>query len=183
MVPEADHRVNPLLSFHDLYAHQEWADSLVWRVALGAPAPANDPELRERLLHIHATQRVFLDVWTQQPLRGYENLSFSSLDDLLAWARPYYSEVHGFLEALDPARLSTPLHVPWSEYFGGRLGRSAEDATLGETLFQVTSHSTYHRGQVNTRLRALGVDPPLVDYIAWVWLGRPSPAWPEEATV
>ena len=170
----------PLPLLHDLYAHQEWADTCVWRVALAAPAAANDPELRDRLLHIHATQRVFLDVWTQRPLHSYEGRSFPSLRDLLAWARPYYAEVHDFLATLDPSRLSTPLPLPWSEYFAGQLGRRPDDATLGETLFQVTSHSTYHRGQVNTRLRALGVEPPLVDYIAWIWLARPEASWPVE---
>jgi uncharacterized damage-inducible protein DinB len=44
-------------------------------------------------------------------------------------------------------------------------------------MFQVTSHSTHHRGQVNARLRALGGEPPLVDYIAWVWFGKPAADW------
>jgi uncharacterized damage-inducible protein DinB len=39
-------------------------------------------------------------------------------------------------------------------------------------------HTVYHRGQVNARVRALGGEPPLVDYIAWLWLGRPAPEWP-----
>ena len=42
---------------------------------------------------------------------------------------------------------------------------------------QVASHSTYHRGQVNARLREVGGTPPLVDYIAWIWFGRPAPNW------
>jgi uncharacterized damage-inducible protein DinB len=39
-------------------------------------------------------------------------------------------------------------------------------------------HSTYHRGQVNARLRELGIEPPLTDYIAWIWFGRPEAEWP-----
>jgi uncharacterized damage-inducible protein DinB len=50
-------------------------------------------------------------------------------------------------------------------------------ATVGETAFQVVSHSTHHRAQANTRLRAVGGDPPLVDYIAWIWFGRPAAPW------
>jgi uncharacterized damage-inducible protein DinB len=49
--------------------------------------------------------------------------------------------------------------------------------TLGDTCFQVASHSTYHRGQVNARIRELGVEPPLVDFIAWRWFKNPPPAW------
>lgn len=48
------------------------------------------------------------------------------------------------------------------------------DAKLKEKLHQV---STYHRGQANSRLRELGGKPPLVDYIAWIWFGRPAPRW------
>ena len=28
----------------------------------------------------------------------------------------------------------------------------------------------------------LGAEPPVVDYIAWVWLERPAPTWPEPVT-
>ena len=41
------------------------------------------------------------------------------------------------------------------------------------------SHSTYHRGQVNARLREIGAEPPLVDYIAWLWFDRPAPTGAE----
>ncbi len=53
--------------------------------------------------------------------------------------------------------------------------------SLGQTLLQVTAHSSYHRGQVNVRLRELGVDPPMTDFIVWVWGRKPSPAWPANA--
>jgi uncharacterized damage-inducible protein DinB len=50
--------------------------------------------------------------------------------------------------------------------------------TVAETMLQVTFHSAYHRGQVSARLREVGVEPPLVDYIAWIWFGRPDAPWP-----
>jgi uncharacterized damage-inducible protein DinB len=49
---------------------------------------------------------------------------------------------------------------------------------MAETARQVAMHSMHHRGQVNARLRELGAEPPLVDYIAWIWRGRPEPMWP-----
>jgi uncharacterized damage-inducible protein DinB len=57
------------------------------------------------------------------------------------------------------------------------MNRRFEAPTLAETMLQVASHSTYHRGQVNARLRELAGEPPLVDYIAWIWFGRPAPEW------
>jgi uncharacterized damage-inducible protein DinB len=38
-------------------------------------------------------------------------------------------------------------------------------------------HSGYHRGQVARRLREHGAEPPLGDFIAWVWMGRPEADW------
>jgi uncharacterized damage-inducible protein DinB len=58
-----------------------------------------------------------------------------------------------------------------------RFGRDPAAVTLAKTAFQVTGHSTCHRGQVNRRLRELGADPPLADYIAWLWIGRPAAEW------
>jgi uncharacterized damage-inducible protein DinB len=167
-----------LPALQELYRHLEWADAAVWRVSLQSPEAVADPQLRERLLHIHSTQRVFLEVWTGQPVGKHYKRQFPSLRELYDWARPYYSEIHAFLGGLSEARLQNALSVPWSRLFTKQLGGEAAPTTLGETLFQVTSHSTYHRAQVNTRLRGVGAEPPLVDYIAWLWRARPAPEWP-----
>jgi len=165
----------PLL--RDLYDHLEWADAGVWRAALEAPAAVADGELRERLRHIHATQHAFLDVWTGHAVGRYHDAAFPTLPDLYVWARHWYPRVRTYLGTLTDGDLAAPAPVPWAGLFRKHTGHDAAVTTLGETLFQVTSHSTYHRGQVNLRLRALGVEPPLVDYIAWLWQGRPLPVW------
>jgi uncharacterized damage-inducible protein DinB len=168
-----------ITGLQEIYRHLEWADARVWTGALGSDAARADPELLDRLQHIHLTQRAFLDVWTDQPVGKYLDLRFPSLRELYAWARPYYTAVAAFLSSVRTEGLSNPVSVPWAKYFARELGGGVGATTLGETLFQVTAHSTYHRAQVNTRLRALGVTPPLVDYIAWLWLERPAPEWPD----
>jgi hypothetical protein len=62
-------------------------------------------------------------------------------------------------------------------HFAEQLSRPLQAPTLTDTPVQLPSHSTYHCGQVNARLRELGGDPPLVNYIAWVWFGPPEPIW------
>jgi uncharacterized damage-inducible protein DinB len=47
-----------------------------------------------------------------------------------------------------------------------------------EAMLQVVMHSGYHHGQVNARLRELGAEPPLTDYIVWLWFDRPPAQWP-----
>ena len=167
-----------IAALQDLYRHLEWADARVWTAALGSDAALADAQLRERLQHIHLTQRAFLDVWTGQPVERYLDMHFPSLRALYAWAQPYYAAVAEFIDGATAEDLSTPTTVPWARYFATERGGAVGTTTLEETLFQVTAHSTYHRGQVNTRLRALGITPPLVDYIVWLWLERPAPQWP-----
>ena len=68
--------------------------------------------------------------------------------------------------------------MTWRRWVEKTIGRAPEPTTFGETMLQVSQHSTYHRGQVNARLRELGIDAPLTDFIAWVWQGKPAPEWP-----
>jgi hypothetical protein len=99
----------------------------------------------------------------------------------MLWGRTYYGEAFAYLGALSDVEVSEPLPVPWAAMVERVLGRAPETTTVGETALQVALHSTYHRGQINARLREVGGEPPLVDYIAWVWRGRPAPDWPPDS--
>lgn len=163
----------------ELFRHMEWADALVWRAVYGAPAAAADSVIRQRLHHIHLVQRAFFRIWQGQPMK-FEGTEAFSPDQLARWGHDYHREVAGFLDSLTPASLEAEVHLPWAAQFTPQNSRF-HDPSMGETLIQVTAHSTYHRGQVNARLRELGVEPPLTDFIAWVWYGKPAPAWPSQA--
>jgi uncharacterized damage-inducible protein DinB len=163
---------------HQLVRHMEWADAEVWRAVLAHEPAGRDGRLRDLLTHLHLVQRLFLVVWQKQPFdpsRGRPE--FATAADLHAWAQTYYPEANRLLSSLDGPALSADVSMPWVKSFEAQLGRTFSPSTLGETIFQVTSHSTYHRGQVNARLREVGGQPPLVDYIAWIWFGRPAPDW------
>lgn len=170
--------MNDLERLSDLFRHMEWADAIVWSAALASPAAAEDENLRDRLLHIHATQLAFLYHW-QGRIRELAKPEISDAASVARWGRQFYGQARDYLASLDESDLARPSVVPWATMVERLLGRKAEDASLGETLYQVAMHSTYHRGQVNTRLRELGIDPPMTDLIAWVWIGRPGPEWPE----
>jgi uncharacterized damage-inducible protein DinB len=163
----------PLDALRELYRHMEWADATVWRALLAHPPAARDDRLRNLLLHLHTVQRAFLDVWTGQPLAFPNRDDFPDVAAVQRWSQPTYAAAHRFLQSLDPDALGRPVILPWSAQLTAKFGRVPETPTLAETIFQVTSHSTYHRGQVNARLREIGGEPPLVDYIAWIWFGRP----------
>ena len=151
----------------------EWADAKVWSVALQTDGASNDGLLRDKLFHVHKTQRAYLNMWTDRPQETAAPEDFDSLASVYQWARPYYAEVRGFLDDADSSTLDGLVSELFQRRLEQHLGRGCSSVTLGQTVFDVASHTTHHRGQLNTRLRELDGEPPLVDYIAWVWLGRP----------
>lgn len=182
--------MNLLIHLQDQFRHMEWADALVWQAALFVDATLADEILRARLHHIHLVQRVFLAVWQgefannqdsherQQAVLAWVNKGGDLRGtDLLAWGQSYHRNVQPYLDSLAEEALAQTVDLPWAEMVAARIGQMPASSTLAETLQQVTMHSAYHRGQVNTRLRELGAEPPLVDFIAWVWLGQPVAQW------
>ena len=160
--------------FREIYRHMEWADSEVWRSVLAAPAARSDETLRRLLLHLHVVQRAFLNLWEGRAVAFPDLASFPDITDIHAWAQPYYAAADAFVTSVTAESLSRPLPLPWADDLARQLGFPPTAPTLGETMLQVAMHSTYHRGQINMRLREVGGEPPLVDYIAWLWFGRPA---------
>jgi len=72
--------------------------------------------------------------------------------------------------------LDKAVDFPWAEQVVERYG-SVGPATLGETVLQVVLRSTHHRGQLAARIRELGGEPPVTDFVAWLWMTRPTPQW------
>ena len=163
--------------FRELYRHMEWADARVWSAVTSSDAASSSEKILQKLRHIHRTQQFFLKVW-----RG-EEIVFQKIEGTLAdeyaLVRQYYGEIHPFVASVDESAFPRELSLPWADRFAQRSGlEKASPTTLGDTLFQAVAHTNYHRGQANTLLRELGIEPPLVDYIAWLWLGKPDIAWP-----
>lgn len=163
-------------SIRDLYRHMEWADAVVWADVLRRPETREDGRLRELLYHVHSVHWAYLRIWHGEPIDVPELASFERSEAVRDWGREFYRQVPALLDRLDAEALARPVELPWAEHLVERFGK-AEPVTVEETLLQVALHSTYHRGQVNARLRALGGEPPLTDYVAWLWMSRPAPAW------
>lgn len=161
----------------DLYRHMEWADARVWSAVLACEGAPGDEALRRRLHHVHLVQRAFLSVWRGEPVDATAGEALD-LAALAAWARDYHPEARAFLETSATTALLEPVRLPWSAHVRDQLGLEPAPTTLRDTALQVCGHTAHHRGQVMLQLRALGATPPLVDFIAWVWLGRPAPDWP-----
>lgn len=159
----------------DLYRHLRWADETVWGAILDSDACTSDESILDTMHHLHATQHAFLDVWTRREFT-FHRRDGEGAEAIRTWAGEFHDGVDAYLASLSGAELDETLPIPWAKYFEEHLGRPPGRVTHGESIFQVVSHSTHHRGQVTRRIRELGSEPPLVDYIVWLWLERPEPA-------
>lgn len=159
--------------FQDLYRHLCWADRTVWQAILGSEACSVDERILDTMHHIHATQHSFLDAWRGREFEFYRREG-ASADELHRFASAFHDEVFSYLSSVADDDLDGTLTVPWTKYFEKQLGRSAGHVTLRESIYQVVSHSMHHRAQVATRIRELGVEPPMIDYIIWLWMERPG---------
>jgi uncharacterized damage-inducible protein DinB len=163
----------------DLFRHMEWADAATWSAVLASDAAKTDAKLRDRLYHMHVTQRSFLRMWSGEA-REAPYPAFDDAWPLMRWAREYYPDALAALANLGDDGLSGPLPHPRLGMIGRRIGRPPHDVTIGESAMQVVLHSNHHRGQINEFLHEAGGVAPIVDYIAWVWLGKPEAGWPAE---
>jgi uncharacterized damage-inducible protein DinB len=159
-----------------MIAHAEWADARVWGVVVDVDGAVDDAGVRDRLHHVHQVQWAYLSIWRGEPLRLPDVTDFAGAAALRNWGRDFHREAATYLDSLSEEDEAREIRFPWADRLVERFG-AARPATFAETVVQLASHSTYHRGQVNARLRELGGEPPLTDFIAWIWEGCPPPAW------
>jgi uncharacterized damage-inducible protein DinB len=166
-----------LRTLTDLYRHMEWADALLWSAIADAPAAGADGKARATLYHVHLVQHAFLRTWQGEKMET-PFPTFEKLPGLMAWAKSFHQHAAAYMARLEAEELAKPMPLAWSAQVESAIGRAPEMTTIGDTVLQVALHSIHHRGQLNVRLRELGATPPLLDYIGWVWYGRPAAEWP-----
>ena len=166
----------PSVDHGDLLRHMEWADARTWSAALAVPSLLQDAKMLERLLHYHTTQWAYLEIWRHQPVTILPPSAFADLKALGRRVRGFYDALPSFLRGLNDEILAQSIDFPWVEQLEKRFGK-VTPATLAESVLQLVLHTAHHRGQVVTKISEAGGHAPLVDYIAWVWMGRPDPDW------
>jgi uncharacterized damage-inducible protein DinB len=151
----------------ELFNHQAWADAAILTAVRSHSAAREDEALRKTLHHIVVTQRAFLSLFLERPFDPKTEFRVpTTLKDIEALFREAHRDEIAYVGKLEEAGLSRVLELPW---IGSR-------ASIGEALMQVVMHSQAHRGQCATRLRAIGGNPPITDFIIWI-KDRPAPVW------
>ena len=157
----------------ELARHMAWADATVWSSVLTAPAAANDVKIADTLHHIHLVQQIFVQAWTHATFAVRERSEFATLDDIAIFGLEGRRAVLAFAERVTAEELDREVRMPWAAFFEQQSKQSAGVHTLGESMLQVFLHTQHHRGQICMRLREIDVVPPTIDFILWLWAGRP----------
>ena len=147
----------------DLARYQVWADGEHWKAIHANPKLFEDSEIRKRLNHM-----------------------VTACEMLQALARGEAPDVAGMKERESIAELQTAMgraHEGLAGVLGSTdLGKMIQlprgpkgpfEAPAGVLLLQALTHSQHHRGQNASRMRELGLTPPMTDFVVWYAVGQP----------
>ncbi len=153
----------------ELFAYTAWANGLVF----GAASELSEDQLRDAvassfpsvagtLAHIVGAEWVWLRRWVGESPGGYPDwVTRPVLAELKARLSAVESERETFLGGLSDGNLDRVVS------YRTLRGQASSDP-LGSLMRHVVNHSTYHRGQVATQLRQLGLKPPGTDLVIFL---------------
>jgi uncharacterized damage-inducible protein DinB len=157
-----------LATLRDLFCHQAFTDAALLNAIRRHEAAARDQGLRTLVHHILVAHRYWIQIGQGLPFFVEEETTVpDSLDTIVARYQATHIQERVWLDGLREIDLARPLESP---FFPGR------QIAMGDALMQVCMHSHGHRSQCATRLRALGGEPPRLDFILWL-KDRPVPVW------
>lgn len=157
----------------DMIAYQEWADAHFYRMWNQMSAAHEDPEILLRQAHITFVQVAFL-----KALQGEEvqlpkaDTLIPAMVDLQARAHVNHAKLRAFVSQLDPTSLNRQVIIP---FFPDPTFRP----TVRDALMQIAMHTQHHRGQNLSRLRHLGAERLVIDWIVWIMKQKPEASWPD----
>jgi uncharacterized damage-inducible protein DinB len=150
------------MNLHDvkqLVAFNQWANQIFFDALGRLPAEQYGRDMQSShggiqgtLAHLVGAEKGWLSRWRQQPGEAAGLRQLTSLTDLRAHWESVGTEMSRFLDSLDDRKLQDTLTT---QSMSGLV-----TVTYGQMIQHVVDHSSYHRGQIVTMLRQLGVTPP-----------------------
>ncbi len=158
----------------NLYAYNSWANRRVLE-ACAALSPAqftqdlhsSFPSVRDTLAHIMLAEWLWLERWNGRS-PAFPSSDFPDFSSIRTRWDQIEADLNAFIQKLSAADLDRTC-----EYRNTK-GTSFSNP-MREMLQHLVNHGTYHRGQITTMLRQLGVTPAITDLIAFYreQAGRP----------
>jgi uncharacterized damage-inducible protein DinB len=143
-----------------LVAFNRWADARFFEALsqlspeqYGRDLQSSHGGIHGTLVHIVGVEKGWLRRWQRQPETTASPLrQMHSLTELRAYWEDVCAEMEQFLTTLDDLKLQETLETTT---LAGTF-----TAPYWQMIQHVVDHSSYHRGQIVTMLRQLGVTPP-----------------------
>jgi len=145
---------------YSLWAHETIVAWLKTKPAeiMDQEVASSFPSIMKTLIHIWDTQRFWLSVMKQVPPPQSFRMGFEgTLEDVYEGILTHSKEFAEYIQSLDESELikTIELKTPWFESNGTRY----------EYAQHCINHSSYHRGQLVTIGRHVGLtDAPMTDY-------------------
>jgi uncharacterized damage-inducible protein DinB len=151
-----------------LYRYNDWANGRVAEALQPLSADALNRDLggsfrsiRATFAHVVSAEWVWLERWRGLSISAVPDwVSGGDLPLLLARLSEVQANRATYLGQLTESMLSQRLDF---RYISG----AAASHELSDLLLHAVNHSTYHRGQLASMLRAMGAAPPATDFVVF----------------
>jgi len=149
-----------------LFAYDRWANTKVLGACrkltaeqyAAAPVPGWS-SVRSTIYHIAMCTEFHLRMLAGDPDESIPTeADLATVDDAAQLLERAYRRFEELRPALTPGRLNTMLR---RRVYPGTLPAWA-------LLRHIVNHSTYHRGQVASKLKRFGIEQPITDFFFWV---------------
>ena len=152
----------------DLYRYNRWANARLLQAASTLTrdqflkvVPSSHPSVRDTLVHILWGEWLWLQRWKgSSPTTVFAPAEFADAAAVRARWVEVQAEQEAFLRSLLADRLASAVRYI-------NLQGQAWEYALWKQMLHVVNHSSYHRGQIATLLRQLGVEPPATDFLVF----------------
>lgn len=149
-----------------MFAYTEWANGQMVESIRGLSdeqftqnIPSSFPTIRETLAHIVLAEWLWLRRWKgESPSARPEWAAGASLATIEGHLRAVQSERAEWLASLTDDDLERVIDYR-------NLAGDPFSYRLFDLMAHLVNHSTYHRGQLTTMLRQVGVKPPATDFV------------------
>lgn len=149
-----------------LFAYNDWANDLtftsldpiapdVWAKTIGGSFPS----IRDTMAHLVSAEWVWMRRWLGESPRVRPSwIADATVPGLRERLLEIRRDQATFIDSLADSDIGRPLSVT-------RFDGESATLPLGQSLQHLVNHSTYHRGQIATLLRQVGMTPISTDLL------------------
>jgi uncharacterized damage-inducible protein DinB len=154
----------------NLIRYEEWADAHFLRAWEQTSDAANDKEMLQRWEHVTAVQNAFCNTLKGSEVTFSRHDEFPPILELKRRSQSIHDQLKKLLQEYTSEDLDQRVAIPW-------FPDPSITLTRMEAITQIVMHTQHHRAQNMTKLQTYGGKPGIVDWILWVFKGKPEAKW------